>query len=109
MSHPAPPHQPTERVAGIIRMLMAGRPTPEIVAELGVSRQCVANAKKRYDLHVVRSWSDPTPQTTTQMRRCLSCDKQFESAGPGNRLCGICKGGEAFAGSQPTVHAVVGL
>ena len=24
-------------------------------------------------------------------RRCLRCGRQFDSAGPGNRLCGSCR------------------
>jgi hypothetical protein len=24
-------------------------------------------------------------------RKCLKCDKMFDSSGPGNRICGICQ------------------
>lgn len=30
-------------------------------------------------------------QSMRQTRRCLSCDGQFPSTGPGNRICGDCK------------------
>lgn len=37
-------------------------------------------------------------QTMRQSRRCLSCNRQFSSHGPGNRLCSDCKEGESFRG-----------
>jgi hypothetical protein len=30
-------------------------------------------------------------QAMRQSRRCLSCDRQFSSHGPGNRICLLCK------------------
>lgn len=27
-----------------------------------------------------------------QPRKCLKCDKMFPSAGPYNRICGVCQG-----------------
>jgi hypothetical protein len=41
-------------------------------------------------------------------RRCLSCDRQFASTGPGNRICCKCKDLESWSGSHPVefpVHA----
>ena len=42
-----------------------------------------------------------------KQRKCLSCSKGFNSAGPGNRICTRCKGLDAFtsAPSAFTVHA----
>jgi hypothetical protein len=30
-------------------------------------------------------------QSQQKPRKCLSCAKTFQSAGPGNRICGACK------------------
>lgn len=39
-------------------------------------------------------------------RRCLSCDRQFASTGPGNRICGGCKSLEAWTSpSDYSLHA----
>jgi hypothetical protein len=30
-------------------------------------------------------------ESTKKPRKCLSCEKQFKSHGPGNRICSSCK------------------
>lgn len=35
--------------------------------------------------------SKPTSDWPTKMRECLSCNAEFESWGPGNRLCNECR------------------
>ena len=46
-------------------------------------------------------------EAAKKQRRCLSCSSTFNSAGPGNRICGRCKSTETFTCSPSsfTVHA----
>lgn len=45
-------------------------------------------------------------EAAKKQRKCLSCNKGFVSAGPGNRICTRCKGTETFTSSPSsfTVH-----
>jgi hypothetical protein len=42
-------------------------------------------------------------------RRCLSCDRQFNSHGPGNRICLKCKNLDTWNSGVPSiaVHAAI--
>lgn len=33
-------------------------------------------------------------------RQCLHCGRPFDSHGPGNRICGLCKDTETFRGAE---------
>jgi hypothetical protein len=43
---------------------------------------------------------------TTTKRRCLSCGSHFDSAGPGNRICGSCRSTDAHRASDAGSYAV---
>jgi hypothetical protein len=43
-------------------------------------------------------------QMAKQKRRCLSCERTFESSGSGNRICNLCKNRDAW--SSPIEFAV---
>ena len=45
-------------------------------------------------------------EATKKQRRCLSCSSTFNSAGPGNRICGRCKSLEHFTCS-PVEYSLV--
>jgi hypothetical protein len=46
-------------------------------------------------------------QAARKQRKCLSCSKGFNSAGPGNRICVRCKNHEVFTSSPSSfsIHA----
>lgn len=41
----------------------------------------------------------PRPVDETETRRCLSCQSEFPSKWPGNRICGDCRETEQWKGS----------
>lgn len=41
----------------------------------------------------------PTVALTTKTRRCLCCERNFDSAWAGNRICPPCRGTEAYRGA----------
>lgn len=45
-------------------------------------------------------------QQQRKERRCLSCERDFLSTGPGNRICDRCRQLDAFSGlSEHAIHA----
>jgi hypothetical protein len=46
-------------------------------------------------------------QSMCKSRKCLSCSSDFQSSGPGNRICPRCKSSEAFHSSPDafSIHA----
>lgn len=45
-------------------------------------------------------------EAARKQRRCLSCERQFFSTGPGNRICGGCKQLESWTSpSDYSLHA----
>ena len=64
-------------------------------ADLGLSEAYIRQVQGvAADLAGERPGHKRTP-TTLGARTCLSCDRVFLSAGPGNRLCMRCRGGDA--------------
>jgi len=64
-------------------------------ADLGLSEAYIRQVQGvAADLAGERPGNKRTP-TTLGARTCLSCDRVFLSAGPGNRLCMRCRGGDA--------------
>lgn len=43
-------------------------------------------------------------QSHGKYRTCLRCNRRFQSAGPGNRICPACSGYEAFTLEPHHVH-----
>lgn len=64
-------------------------------AELGLSEALIRQVRGvAADLAGDRPTRAPAP-TSLGARTCLCCDRVFLSAGPGNRLCMRCRGGDA--------------
>ncbi len=49
----------------------------------------------------------PTEAPTTKIRRCLSCERNFDSAWAGNRICAPCRGAEAYRGATADSFRIV--
>jgi len=91
--------QPIPRVAECLARIAAGEGPAEVARNLGMSIWAVEQAVARW-----RYWSPPPPAV---LRRCLCCREPFDSTGPGERICYVCKRSDEFGG--PVTHSVVGL
>jgi hypothetical protein len=91
--------EPIPRVAECLARIEAGLPPAEVARQTGMSLDAVQQAIIRW-----RWWQPPPP---LQSRRCLCCLEAFDSAGPGERICYVCKRSDEFGG--PVTHSVVGI
>ena len=91
--------QPIPRVAAALALIETGVQPTEVARQLGMSIWAVTQAVDRW-----RWWQPPPPMT---VRRCLCCLEAFDSTGPGERICYVCKRSDEFGG--PVTHSVVGL
>lgn len=72
------------------RLYLGGVSPKEIGKQLRPKRSAGA---VKFWLHANKITRTPkTPQ-----RRCLSCQKMFDSTGPGNRICTSCKSSPVYA------------
>ena len=88
-----------QEIATLRQMLADGRAYADIAQHLRRSADAVR--EKAEDL---RAHEQCARQTTThglcraRPRKCLKCQKMFDSDGPHNRICDECKTHEAFRG-----------
>lgn len=95
---------PRGNLPGRVSVTDAGRVAlqdrPMVVAKPATaSAPCVR--KKHYEAAPAAA----LPPTTTK-RRCLSCGSHFDSAGPGNRICGACRSTDAHRVGDAGSYAV---
>lgn len=49
--------------------------------------------------------SERPARAESKSRRCLSCSQWFDSAGVGERVCGLCKLGEDWMDAMAACHS----
>lgn len=72
---------------------------------MAVAKPVTTSAPRVRKKHYEAAPSAAAPPTTTK-RRCLSCGRPFDSAGPGNRICGSCRSTDAHRASDAGSYAV---
>lgn len=72
----------------LIEMWMRSLSNEEISERIGRTPNAIAVKASRLSLPT-RNWCAENPKT--RIRRCLRCERDFLSFGPGNRICGPCK------------------
>lgn len=69
-----------------------------------VAKPATAPAPRVRKKHYEAAPSSPVTAVMTQ-RRCLCCGSHFDSAGPGNRICGGCRSTSAYQSSDAGSYA----
>lgn len=74
-----------------IRSMRSQRVSARRMGEiLGISRHLIAARITEMDNILAVGTATPSQAHLPAMRRCLCCNRQFESAHAGNRICGPC-------------------
>ena len=94
-----------------IRMLVGlwknEAPTREIADSMGRTEKSVSAKANRLGLRSRRSWGKEQferARSTGNVRSCLSCGREFYSAGSGNRICLKCKSGPQWHSGTDCTH-----
>ena len=73
----------------LMEMWMRDLSNEEISKRLGRGTSAIAVKASRLSLPKRNRYDD---RPTAGVRKCLRCERDFHSFGPGNRICGPCKG-----------------
>lgn len=80
----------TKEIEDLARLWMQGVKNSEIAKQLGRSANAISVKASRIGLPPKELMNDMP--SSMKLRCCLRCRSQFFSEGPGNRICGTCKG-----------------
>lgn len=83
-----------KEIRDLVRLWRDGAKNSEIAKALGRSANAISVKASRIGLPP----KDRIPDmpSTMKVRSCLRCRSQFFSEGPGNRICGTCKGSDEW-------------